>query len=503
MPKVTEVYSALNHRVWYVEGGVHPDNPPELLTLGKISTDPSQNVGEETKITAPDPNDYEADIQVGTVRGSIDRATLSLSVHTNSQKSILMGWKNKRCRVDVFVLVGKCKNPQDFTEGSDKMYYFPDGKISTHGYENLGAWGADENNPTNEMVDMTAQEYYEILPMSQEQIGSTYTTRQVYTVDVYIGNACENCPEPCDRVLATMAGASATPGTQPVLLYSEDGGETFSQQTITSLFSNEDIVDGEVIGGDVVYISNTANEIHYTDVEMLYDGTNTWQQVATGFVKNKGARAISAVDPRHVWIVGDGGYIYFASNYKVGVVVQDPGVLTTQNLLAVHAFDKNNILTVGNSNAVIYSKNGGVTWTAATGPAVGINLGACWMWSPSVWFVGEGAGGTGKLWKTTNSGRTWTQIGLPGANYVRVYKIKFVSEGEGYLSMSDGSQSYVLRTKTAGNEWVVLPEGSRNVAVDNTFLTDLAVCARYANTAFAAGLAPNGTAGMILKMSGG
>ena len=502
MPKTTEAYSALNHRVWFVEGGVHPDNPPEFLALGKISTDPSQNVGEETRITAPDPNDYDADIQVGTVRGSVERATLSIGVRTSPQKSILMGWKNKRCRVDIFVLVGKCKNPQDFTEGSDKMYYFPDGKISSHSWENLGSWGTDENNPTNEMVDMTAQEYYELIPMQQEQIGSAYTTRQVFTVDVYTGNACENCPDPCDRVLATMAGASATPGTQPLLLYSSDGGETFDSQTINTLFSNENIADGTVIGGDIVYISNTANEIHWTDIEQLFDGAiNTWQQVSSGFVINKGARAISAATPRHVWIVGDGGYIYFASNYKTGVTVQDAGVLTAQNLMAVSAFDRNNVLAVGNSNAVVYTNNGGVTWRTAVGPAVGVNLGACWMWSPSIWFVGEGAGGTGKLWKTVNSGRTWTQISLPGATYVRCYKILFVSEGEGYLSMSDGSQSYILRTKTAGNEWVVLPEGSRAVAVDNQFLTDIAVCARYSNTAFAAGMAPNGTNGMILKMS--
>ena len=67
---------------------------------------------------------------------------------------------------------------------------------------------------------------------------------------------------------------------------------------------------------------------------------------------------------------------------------------------------------------------------------------------------------------------------------------------------SDGSQTYVLRTITAGNEWVVLPQGRKAVAVDNTFLTDVAVCSKYANTAFAAALAANGTAGIILKMAG-
>lgn len=492
--------SAINVRVWYVEGGIHPTRSPEMLALGKFSSDPSQSIGEQTKITAPDPNSFSRDVQVGEVAGSIERASLAIGIRSTAQASTLIGWKNKQCRVDVFALIGKCGNPQDFTEGGEKWVYFPDGRISSHSYENFGAFGRDENNPTNESVDMTSEEYYEFLYMTQEQVGSSVTTRQIYTVDVYTGNDCENCPDPCDRVLATMAGANATPGTQPTILYSADGGSTWSSQTISTLFSNEDIVDGAVIGGDIVYISNTANEIHYTDIELLYDGTNTWQQVNSGFVKNKGAKAMAVADVRHIWIVGDGGYIYFSSNHKVGVSVQDAGVATTQNLNAVSAFDKFNVLTVGNSNAVVYTKNGGDTWNTATGPAVGVNLGACWMWDAATWFVGEGAGGTGKLWLTTDSGKTWSQRGLPAA-YSRIYKIVFISEAEGYLLASDGSQTYVLRTITAGNEWVVLPQGKQAVPVDNTFLTDVAVCSKYSNTAFAAGLASNGTAGIILKMT--
>lgn len=493
--------SAINVRVWYIEGGIHPSRSPEMLSLGKFSTDPSKNIGEDTRITAPDPNNFNRDIQVGTVKGSEERASLGIGVRTTSQASIILGWKNKNCRVDIFALMGKCGNPQDFTEGGEKWVYFPDGRLSNHAYENIGAFGRDENNASNETVDMTAEDYWEYRYMNQEQVGSVSTTRQIYTVDVYTGNDCENCPEPCDRVLATMAGASATPGTQPVLLYSSDGGETWSSQTISTLYSNEDIVDGIVVGGDIVYISNTANEIHWTDIEMLYAGTNTWSQVTSGFVKNKGPRAITMADVRHIWIVGDGGYIYFAKNHKVGVEVQDAGVVTTQNLLSVHAYDTSNVLAVGNSNAVVYTTNGGISWKSVTGPAVGVNLGACWMWDKTTWLVGEGAGGTGKLWLTTNSGTSWSQIGLP-ASYSRIYKIEFVNEAEGYLLASDGSQTYVLRTITAGNEWVVLPQGKSNPTVDNTFLTDLATCSKFANTAFAAGMAPNGTAGIILKMAG-
>jgi len=495
-----KAFTALNHRIWYVEGGVHPTRAPELLTIGKISTDPTKTIGEDTRITAPDPNSFSRDIQVGTVQASEERATLSVAIRSTAQKSVLIGWKNKNCRVDIFALAGKCYNPQDFTEGGEKFVYFPDGRISSHSFENFGAFGRDEDNPTNEMVDMTAEDYWEYLNEGQEQIGGAYTTRQIYTIDVYTGNDCEACPDACDRVLATMAGTDATPGTQPVLLYSDDGGITFNQDVISTLFSNEDISDAEIVGGDLVIITNIGNELHYTDIELLYDNLNTWQQQDSGFVTGNGPNAMSSADARHTWMVGDGGYVYFCKNHKVGVSVQDAGVATSQNLNDVNAYDSDNVLAVGDSNAVIFSSTGGTTWKAVTGPSVGVNLESCWMWAEDVWFVGEGAGGSGKLWLTTDAGLTWSEVGLP-ASYSRIRKIQFVSEAEGYISADGGGQSYVLRTITAGNEWVVLPQGKSSVPVDNSYLSDLAVCSKWDNTVYAAGVADNGTAGIILKMT--
>lgn len=483
-----------------MEGGVHPSRAPELLAIGKFSTDPAKTIGEDTRITVPDPNSFNRDISAGTVQSADERATLSIGIRNTSQASILLNWKNRNCRVDIFALSGQCGNPQDFTEGGEKWLFFPDGRISSHAYENMGAYGRDENNPTNESVDMTAEDYWELLNMGQERIGSDVTAREIYTVDVYTGNECENCPDKCDRILAVMAGANATPGTQPILLYSDDGGEVFSQQTIDTLFSNEDVPDAEIVGGDFVIITNAGNELHYTNIELLFDGSNSWSQSDSGFVVGHGPNAIRSADARHTWIVGDGGYIYFAKNIKTGVTVQDAGAATTQNLNAVDAYGNEHVLAVGDSNAVIYTENGGVSWKSVTGPAVGVSLGAVWVWDEETWLVGEGAGGNGKLWLTANNGRTWSEVSLPNT-YDRIYKILFVSEAEGYISASAGGQSYVLRTITAGNEWVVLPQGKRAVAVDNTYLVDLAVCDKTENTAFAAGLAADGSAGTILKMS--
>lgn len=491
---------AINQRVWYVEGGVHPTRAPQMLVLGKFSSDPSHSVGEDTKITAPDPKNFNRDVQVGTVAGADERATFSIGSRFTVMIAILLGWANRKCRVDIFALSGKCGNPSDFTEGGEKWAYYPDGRVSAHNFENYAAFGRDENNPTNEMVDMTSETYYEFLYMGQERIASAVTSRQIYTIDAYLGNDCENCPDPTDRILATMAGASATPGTKPVLLYSEDGGENWSQQSITTMFSNEDVVDSAVAGGDLVILSNAGNELHYTDIEMVYDASNSWQQVPTGFVIGKNPNAMSLSDIRHLWIVGNGGYVYFSRNYKTGVEVQDGGIATTNHLRAVHAHNNANVLAVGDSNAVIYTKNGGTSWNAVTGPSVGVNLGACWMWDKDCWFVGEGANGTGKLWLTTNQGRTWSVVAVP-ATYGRIDKIQFVSEAEGYISARDGSRSYILRTITAGNEWTVMPQGKRAVPVANSNLLDIAVTDKISNTVFAAGLDANGTAGIIVKMA--
>lgn len=492
--------TALNQRVWYVLGGVHPSRAPEFLALGKFSDDPAKTIGEETRISAPDKNNFNRDVEVGTVPGETERATLAIGTRSTTMQSILLDWTNRNCRIDIFALSGKCGNPQDFTEGGEKWTYYPDGRISGHSYENYGAFGKDENNATNEMVDMTAEDYYEFLYVRQAQIGSASTVREIYTIDVDGGSDCDNCPSPANNVLMTMAGASATPGTQPTLLYSTNGGQTWSSDIIDTLFSNENVTDGEVVGGSLVLISNTSNGIHWTVTEEIYNGVNTWSDVVNGFVSGKQPNAMTAPDVRHIWIVANGGYIYFAQNYKVGVTVQSAGSLTTQNLNAVSAYDSENVLAVGNSNTVLYTADGGDTWNSVTGPSVGINLGACWMWDPKTWLVGEGSGGAGRLWLTVNAGVSWSQIGLP-ATYTRIDKIKFVSEAEGYIAARSGGQSYILRTITAGNEWVVLPQGKRGTPIANSYLSDLAVTSKYSNTVYASGLAANGTAGIALKMS--
>lgn len=493
----------LEIRLWATEGGASPFNMPEYITLSKIG-DPSQSKGDTTRINAPDPNNFNRDVEAGTVPGTEERATVTVSRRYTLARAKLLGWFRKGCRVDLYAMVGKCGSPQDFRRGGEKFMYFPDGQPSTITIEGFGAFGKDETAPTNENLDMTASEFWELLRMGTEILANDETVRQILTIDVCDELSCGDCAresDGCQYVLATMIGVGATPGTPPTLLFSDDNGDTWSTENIATMFSEESISGAHCIGGNLVLITQEGNEIHYRNIDDLFIGEGAWAQNDNGFVPGGEPLAIWSVDANHTWIVGIGGYIYFTANPEANVMVQDPGVVTLQPLRDVHAFDKNNVIAVGDNNALAHTKNGGQTWELIIGPNVGINLSSCWMYTADTWLVGEGAGGTGTLWKTQDSGVSWVEVELSAA-VDRIDRIKFVSDTEGYMIVRQGTVAKIYRTLTGGYNWWVLPDDDSASSPDTDWFNDLAVCTKDANTVFAGGRDGDGTTGIIVKGEG-
>jgi len=494
----------MNIRVFGTTNGVHPFRSPEYYALGKMG-DPSQSKGDTTRITAPDPDNFNREVTVGTVPGTPERATFTISNRYTLARARLLSIFRTGCGVDFYGAVGKCGNPQDFQRGWEKLLFFPDGQPSTHTIENAGAFGLDETSATNENLDLTAEEYWEFLRIGTSEILGALATGEILTIDVCDDESCGDCGDDsdgCQRVLATMSGIGATPGTQPMLIFSSDNGLTGDIQAITTMFSSENISGGHCIGGDLVLITDTGNEIHFTNVDEIFIGQNTWQQVDSGFVVGGEPLAIWSTDVNHTWIVGNGGFVYFTKNHKASVVVQDAGVATAQNLNDVYACSKNDVLAVGNNNAVILTRNGGETWDNLIGPAVGENLSICWMIDADTWFVGTGPGGSGVLYKTQDAGFTWVEQELPVANIGQFDRIKFASSAEGFLAYRTGGAGGILRTLSAGNEWWTLPDNNVDTLPAADYFNDLAVCNKDSNTVFAGGLDDDGAAGLIVKGEG-
>src|SRR5690606_29907983 len=112
--------------------------------------------------------------------------------------------------------------------------------------------------------------------------------------------------------------------------------------------------------------------------------------------------------------VGDGGYIYFASDPTAEVSVQSAGDATVQDLHAISAYDELNLLVGGDSNAILVTSNGGQAWSAVTGPSgqAAVDVTAVYMISTNEWLV---AYADGKLYYTIDRGLNWRQKALPGS----------------------------------------------------------------------------------------
>src|ERR1019366_8117947 len=150
------------------------------------------------------------------------------------------------------------------------------------------------------------------------------------------------------------------------------------------------------------------------------------------------------------------------------------GGATTSNLNAISAADQDNIMAVGDSNAVVVTTDGGVVWANIAGPVVGVQLLACYMQSPNKWWIGAA---NGSLYYTINGGITWARKAFPGSGSGTITDIKFVTDNVGYLAHSTPTpKGRILRTIDGGFSWYVLPENKGSMPSNNGFLS-IAVCA--------------------------
>jgi len=153
-------------------------------------------------------------------------------------------------------------------------------------------------------------------------------------------------------------------------------------------------------------------------------------------------------------------------------------------------------VAVGDLNAVVYTTNGGSTWQSLTGPAVGVNLTAVWMYDARLWLVGDA---NGDLWRTSDAGVTWTEITLP-ITPTALNDIRFFDSVVGYLGVTvAGPAGRMLRTIDGGQTFQTMPERAGSIPA-NDDINSVAVCASP-NVVWGGGLGDNGSDGILVKAS--
>jgi len=500
MPTRRNVAISEQSRVFLMEGGAGPAVAPEYMGHWKAGA-PSWDFGEATPIEIPSDSRYGEFDVVANLPGARGKPSIALTARYTRSLSEMLRMARQGCYNDVQIHFGLCQSPTDFTTGWDKIMAVENFRISNYSADDIGALGSDERTAVNETINCEADDLFEILPLKFAEICAASVIQEV--VDVTIaderscGGECGDVSDGCSKVFGLVKSVGGSPGLGGQVIYSEDGGSTCGATIITTLPANEDPDGIAGMGTEIIVVSEDSESHHWAVRDNVLIGTETWQEVTSGYVAGNGPRAIFVLKPGYGWAVGANGYVYAIDNAANPVTVLDAGSSTGQDLNDVHAFDEENVLAVGDANAVIVATDG-QTFTSVTGPAPAVNLNCCWMQSDQVWWVGTAGG---RLYYTRNSGATWIEKTFAGSGAGSLRDIAFHGGQVGYICHDNfiAGLSHILRTIDGGYSWYVLPEGVGSIPA-NTRVNALAIC-DDPNLVIGGGLASDGVDGFMVRAS--
>lgn len=495
---MVDIVSTPYSRVFLIENGsVNGETSPTYEGLWKAGA-VSFGQGDNTPIRISSADAYGKFQTVGTIPGEQDLPELTIQARYTFDLSDMLRLVNIGCTHDLQVHLGQCQNPQDFTNGWDKILVLEQARISNYSTTDLGALEPGDNAVVNEDVTWQGELIYEIGKLSATEVATTTIQNEVMAVAICdqagCGGVCGTSSDGCQNVFFVEGASAGSPGLGAGVVWSSDGMATSTRIVITTLAVGEQPTDAVCVGDNLVVLSEDSESLHYADISDIIAGTQTWTEVTEGFVATKGPLAAWSLGPNETWIAAEGGYIYFTDDPTGSVTVQSAGTASTQDLNDIHIFSSTHGVAVGASNAVLKMTDG-ATWGAVTGPAVGVVLNAVWMKSEDTWFVGT-AGGA--LYRTNDAGISWTLVGFSGSGSGSVRDIYFVNDTVGYMSHSTSTPvGRIFRTIDGGKSWYILPESGSMPAHDR--VNHVAACS--VNTVFGGGLADNATDGFGVKLN--
>lgn len=491
---------ASQSRVFTIEDRAGPTHTPIYQALAR-ATGLSWGLGSITPVRIPDPKQYGRYLTVDKIKGQPGLPTTSLEFRTTRDASAMLKLIRKGCPIDLQLHIGACKDPSDFDAGWEKVAVFEDCDFTNYSTPALGAFDADQEAQIIETLDLTAQDYYEVKPLTFALTAETQIVQQVVDVAICDSKTCGTCGLPsdgCQRVFAIETPVGASPGLTAEILSTQDGGATWREGNITSLPANRAPSALACVGPYLAVISNADCSINYALITDVLAGTATWTRTATGLTCAAGApNAIFSVSRTQTWIVGNGGYIYTSTDITGGVTAQSSGDVTSQNLGCIHGYDESNILVGGASNALLRTQNGGATWSAVTAPAgqAAVTINSVFMLSATEWYIGYN---DGKVYYTADGGTNWTQKSVPGSLTV-IDKIVFSTRSVGYLIGHTATVGKVLRTINGGFTWYVLPESGGGSMPTALQFYGLAACGEDPNQVWVGGIKALAGDGLLVK----
>ena len=287
------------------------------------------------------------------------------------------------------------------------------------------------------------------------------------------------------------------------VIYSLDGGETWTQALIDGFGATEDAVAIDIVANKLVVVGADA---YYWAALSNLGVPGTWTKVTSGFVAAGSPFDIYVLDANNVFFSGEAGYIYKATDITAGVTVIDAGEATTENLYRIAGDGVNTVVAAGGASAVVVSTNRGATFgSVVTEPsAIPLDIYALAVKDSKTFLVGTAA--SGRMYYTRDGGLSaWANISFTGTGAGNVRDIVFATDEVGWMVHDDNTPTgYLWATWDGGNTWVRNDQNSSRVTnwpvLDriNRVATPKGSQFISANYVVGGGLAGDGTDGVLV-----
>jgi photosystem II stability/assembly factor-like uncharacterized protein len=246
------------------------------------------------------------------------------------------------------------------------------------------------------------------------------------------------------RLRSGPSGMVYAPGANGVLALSRNGGATWG--TLATQTS-ANLVDASFASTTVGYAIDVTGGLQQTT-----NGGASWRTLDPGTTKP--ADAVAAVSNNSVLLIGPVGIVRSVAGGRFNPV---SGKVVARARLSDVDVVGSATFAFG-SHSLVLSKNGGASWKALKLPLTN-KKGKSRSQIQSISFASASSGYllelTGRVWRTSNAGRSWSELLSTGTGDGGT--LAFSDSLHGFMTIesfgSDSSNAYVLHTSDGGATW--------------------------------------------------
>src|SRR5262245_36619097 len=342
------------------------------------------------------------------------------------------------CQFNMYEVTGRCKDLSDFLSGWNDYVLIYAGALVTD--KDLGdRTGWDSDDAVEDSLSLVLNNIYPIGALGFGEDAAAQVDREV--IDIVYGTQvqCGDCGPPNDGTkwayAITKSSGAGSPGLPSEVIYRTDGSANWIDTAITGIGATVDATAIDIVGDKLVVVVNAENAYYWATINQVTGVPGAFTKVTTGFVAGKAPNDLFVASPRAVYFVGNGGYIYKATDITAGVTAINAGSATTNDLLRIHGTqDGTVLLATGRASTTIVSTNSGATWgtTVSNVSGVALDVGAALVLDQQRFWVGTL--NSGRLYYTLNGGQTWTEKSFSGAGSGNLYDVVAATDEVLYFS---------------------------------------------------------------------